>query len=108
MKAGAALVPVMAVCSSKGGQGNACNQTVCSLDTLGLHLGEQSPMIVEALVVIPNTETKNLYVTLVIQTIVLPFMNRIQRVIFQQVNARPLSTLVTQRDVESVDLLLVS
>ncbi|GFX71356.1 hypothetical protein TNCV_2453671 [Trichonephila clavipes] len=28
MKAGSALVPMMAMCWSEGGQGNACNQTI--------------------------------------------------------------------------------
>ncbi|GFX57832.1 uncharacterized protein TNCV_943921 [Trichonephila clavipes] len=38
LKAGSALVPVMTVCWSEGGQGNAYNQTVHSLDTLDQHL----------------------------------------------------------------------
>ena len=37
------------------------------------------------LVVIPNTLTANLYVSLVIQPVVLPFMNSIQGGIFQQI-----------------------
>ncbi|GFX41912.1 transposable element Tc1 transposase [Trichonephila clavipes] len=44
----AALMPVMAVCWSEGGQRNAYNQNVCGLDTVDLHLkslyGEQFPM----------------------------------------------------------------
>ncbi|GBN67050.1 hypothetical protein AVEN_132463-1, partial [Araneus ventricosus] len=39
MKAGSALVPVMAVCWLEGGQVSACNQPVCGLHTLDLHLG---------------------------------------------------------------------
>ncbi|GBL95403.1 hypothetical protein AVEN_154805-1 [Araneus ventricosus] len=48
-----ALVPIMAVCWLEGGQVSACNQPVCGLDTLDLHLdlwsGEQFPMTAEAL-----------------------------------------------------------
>ncbi|GFW09914.1 HTH_Tnp_Tc3_2 domain-containing protein [Trichonephila clavipes] len=48
MKAGSALIPVMAVCWSEGGQGKAYNQTVYGLDTMNLHLesrtGEKFPM----------------------------------------------------------------
>ncbi|GFW16173.1 uncharacterized protein TNCV_4263381 [Trichonephila clavipes] len=90
MRAGSPLVPVMTVCWSEGGQGNASNQTDCGLDTLDLHLeswsGEQFPIYDSRnpLVVIPNTLTANLYVSLVIQPIVLPFMNIIQEGIFQQ------------------------
>ncbi|GBM40260.1 hypothetical protein AVEN_201153-1 [Araneus ventricosus] len=36
MKAGSALVPVMAVCWLEGGQVSPCNQPVCGLDTLDL------------------------------------------------------------------------
>ncbi|GFW35048.1 uncharacterized protein TNCV_5066141 [Trichonephila clavipes] len=34
IKADSALVPEMAISWSEGGQGNACNKTVCDLDTL--------------------------------------------------------------------------
>ncbi|GFX19762.1 HTH_Tnp_Tc3_2 domain-containing protein [Trichonephila clavipes] len=37
-KACSALVPEMAMCWSKGGQGSVCNQTICGLDTLDLRL----------------------------------------------------------------------
>ncbi|GFV62417.1 HTH_Tnp_Tc3_2 domain-containing protein [Trichonephila clavipes] len=53
MKSGSALVPVMAVCWSEGGRGNACNQTVSGLDTLDQHLeswsGKQFPMTAGAI-----------------------------------------------------------
>ncbi|GBM10965.1 hypothetical protein AVEN_171445-1 [Araneus ventricosus] len=53
MKAGPALVPVMAVCWLEESQVSACIQPVCSLDTLDLHLdlysGEQFPMTAGAL-----------------------------------------------------------
>ncbi|GBN23883.1 hypothetical protein AVEN_145391-1 [Araneus ventricosus] len=53
MKAGSVLVPVVATCWLEGGQVSACNQPVCSLDTLDLHLelwpGVQFPMTVGAL-----------------------------------------------------------
>ncbi|GBN78193.1 hypothetical protein AVEN_20715-1 [Araneus ventricosus] len=53
MKAGSAFVPVMAVCWLEGGQVRVCNQPVCGLDTLDLHLelwsGEQFPMRAGAL-----------------------------------------------------------
>ncbi|GFS52863.1 translation factor GUF1 homolog, mitochondrial [Trichonephila clavipes] len=57
------------------------------------------------LVVIPITLTANLYVSLVIQPIVLPFINSIQGKVFQQNNARPHSAVVTQRALQSVDML---
>ena len=46
-------------------------------------------------VVIPNTSTVNLYVSLIIQPVILPFINRIQGGVFQQNNARPHTALVT-------------
>ncbi|GBL78201.1 hypothetical protein AVEN_42769-1 [Araneus ventricosus] len=53
MKACYTLVPVMAVCWLEGNQMSACNQPVCGLDTLDLHLelwsGEQFPMTAGAL-----------------------------------------------------------
>ncbi|GBM17306.1 hypothetical protein AVEN_237291-1 [Araneus ventricosus] len=58
------------------------------------------------LVVIPRTLTANLYVSLVIQPVVLPFMNSIQGGVFQQDNARPHTAVVTQHDLKSVDMLL--
>ncbi|GBM94183.1 hypothetical protein AVEN_100403-1 [Araneus ventricosus] len=45
------------------------------------------------LVVIPRTMTANLYVSLVIQPVVLPFMSSIQGGVFQQDNARPIPLL---------------
>ncbi|GFV41943.1 hypothetical protein TNCV_4140501 [Trichonephila clavipes] len=39
---GSAWVPVMDMCWSKGGQKNACNQSVCILDKLDLHLESSS------------------------------------------------------------------
>ncbi|GBN15118.1 hypothetical protein AVEN_224731-1 [Araneus ventricosus] len=47
------------------------------------------------LVVIPLTLTAKLYVSLVIQPVVLPFMNSIQGGVFQQDNARPHTVFVT-------------
>ncbi|GBO07957.1 hypothetical protein AVEN_220591-1 [Araneus ventricosus] len=81
MKAGSALVPVMAVRWLDGGQVSACNQPICSLETLDLHLELWSGKSYDSrstLVVIPRTLTTNLYVSLVIQHVVLPFMNSIQ------------------------------
>ncbi|GBN93100.1 hypothetical protein AVEN_65520-1 [Araneus ventricosus] len=53
MKLGSALVLVMAVCWLEGGQVSACNQPVCVLDTLDIHLAlwseEQFPMAAGAL-----------------------------------------------------------
>ncbi|GFX87851.1 HTH_Tnp_Tc3_2 domain-containing protein [Trichonephila clavipes] len=103
MKSGSALEPVMSVCSTGGAQGNACNQNVCILDTLDLLLesksGVQFPIYDcwSTLVVIPNALTANLWVSLVIQPIVLSFMNSIQRGVIQQDNARLHTTVVTQR-----------
>ncbi|GFY32947.1 hypothetical protein TNCV_2876961 [Trichonephila clavipes] len=75
MKAGSTLVPVIAMSCSEGGQGNACNQTVCGLDTLDQHLEswfrEQFPMTDSrsTLGTIPNTLTANLYVSLPIRSL---------------------------------------
>ncbi|GFW40399.1 phospholipid-transporting ATPase [Trichonephila clavipes] len=109
MKSGSALFPVIAVCWSEGDQENACNQTVCGQDTLDLQLeswsGEQFPMTAGALVVVPNTPIPNLYVTLIIQLIVLIFMNNIQEGVLKQDNAHLHTTVVTQRLLYSVDML---
>ncbi|GBM55256.1 hypothetical protein AVEN_18078-1 [Araneus ventricosus] len=48
------------------------------------------------LVVISRILTVNLYVSLVIQPVVLPFMNSIQGGVFQQDNARAHTSVVTQ------------
>ncbi|GBN61048.1 hypothetical protein AVEN_131412-1 [Araneus ventricosus] len=48
MKAGSALVPVMAVYWLEGGQVSACNQPVCDLH-LELYSGEKFPMTAAAL-----------------------------------------------------------
>ncbi|GBN51054.1 hypothetical protein AVEN_236621-1 [Araneus ventricosus] len=56
-------------------------------------------------VVIPRTLTANLYVSLVIQPVVLPFMDRIQGGVFQQDNARSHIAVVTQHALQSVDML---
>ncbi|GBN74691.1 hypothetical protein AVEN_204936-1 [Araneus ventricosus] len=57
------------------------------------------------LAVIPRTPTANLFVSLVIQPVVLPFMNSIQGGVFQQDNARPHTAVVTQHALQSVDVL---
>ena len=57
------------------------------------------------LVVIQNALTANLYVSLVIHPVVLPFMNSIQGGVFQQDNARHHTALVTQQALQSVDML---
>ncbi|GBM13591.1 hypothetical protein AVEN_84136-1 [Araneus ventricosus] len=57
------------------------------------------------LVVIPRTLTANLYVSLVIQPVILPFMNSIQGGVFQQNNARPHTAVVTQHALQSADML---
>ncbi|GFT58477.1 uncharacterized protein TNCV_3656471 [Trichonephila clavipes] len=84
MKAGSALLPGIAMCWSEGSQENACNQTVCSLDTLNLHLeswsGEQFPMTAGAFL-------------------------RIQWKVFQQSNTRPHTTVITQCSLQSVDMI---
>ncbi|GBM00901.1 hypothetical protein AVEN_151363-1 [Araneus ventricosus] len=58
------------------------------------------------LVVIPRTLTSNLYVSLVIQPVVLPFMNRtaFKGGVFQQDNARLHTAVVTQHALQSVDM----
>ncbi|GBN75935.1 hypothetical protein AVEN_155660-1 [Araneus ventricosus] len=57
------------------------------------------------LMVIPRTLTTNLYVSLVIQPVVLPYMNSIQGGVFQQDKARPHTSVVTQHAQQSVDML---
>ncbi|GBM39213.1 hypothetical protein AVEN_223832-1 [Araneus ventricosus] len=80
MKAGFALVPVMAVCWLEGGQ------------------QEHSRGY-------PTHPDCKFVVSLVIQPVVLPFMNNIQGSVFQQDNARPHTAVVTQHAVQSVDVL---
>ncbi|GBM15834.1 hypothetical protein AVEN_260116-1 [Araneus ventricosus] len=57
------------------------------------------------LVVIPRTLTANLHVSLVIQPVVLPFMNIIQGGVFQQDNTRPHIAVVTLHALQSIDML---
>ncbi|GBO25194.1 Transposable element Tc1 transposase [Araneus ventricosus] len=57
------------------------------------------------LVVIPRTLTSNLYVSLLIQPVVLTFMNSIQGGVSQQDNTRPHTAVVTQHVLQSVDML---
>ncbi|GFV34328.1 uncharacterized protein TNCV_4023431 [Trichonephila clavipes] len=57
------------------------------------------------LVIIPNTMTANLYVSLVIQPIVLPFMNSIPGRVFQQENARSHTVIEMEHALQSVDML---
>ncbi|GBM19608.1 hypothetical protein AVEN_107286-1 [Araneus ventricosus] len=57
------------------------------------------------LVVIPRTLTANLYVSLVIQPVVLPFMKSIQGGVFQQDNARFHTDVLAQLALQSVDML---
>ncbi|GBM55136.1 hypothetical protein AVEN_207022-1 [Araneus ventricosus] len=57
------------------------------------------------LVVIPRTLTANLYVSMVIQSVMLSFLNSIQGGVFQQDNARPHTAVVTQHALQSVDML---
>ncbi|GFV83935.1 transposable element Tc1 transposase [Trichonephila clavipes] len=55
--------------------------------------------------VISNTFNANLSDSLVIQPIVLSFINSIQGKVFQQDITRPPTTVVTQRAVQSVNML---
>ncbi|GBO19986.1 Transposable element Tc1 transposase, partial [Araneus ventricosus] len=57
------------------------------------------------LVIIPRTLTANLYVSLAIQPVVLPFMDSIQGGVFLQDNTRPHTAVVTQHALQSVDML---
>ena len=56
------------------------------------------------LAVIPNILTANLYISLVIQLVVLPFMNSIQRGAFQQDK----TAVAMQRVLQSVEMLLAN
>ncbi|GFU56125.1 uncharacterized protein TNCV_711871 [Trichonephila clavipes] len=67
--------------------------------------GEISYDSKNTLVVIPNTLTENLYVSLVIKPIVLPFRNSIQGGVFQQNNTLPHTAVSTQRALQGVDML---
>ncbi|GFV08767.1 phospholipid-transporting ATPase [Trichonephila clavipes] len=101
-KAGSALAPIKAMWCSKGGLGNASKQTVYGRDTLYLYLEKRSKAQFpknncrSTLVVILNALTANLYDSLVIQTVVLTLKNSIQDGVFQQDNARPHTSIVTQ------------
>ncbi|GBM54074.1 hypothetical protein AVEN_247688-1 [Araneus ventricosus] len=88
-------------------KGEPCNQPVCGLDTLDVHLalGAISYDSRSTFVVIPRNLTANLYVSLVIQPVMLPFMNSIQRGVFQQDNALYHTAVVTQHALQSVDML---
>ncbi|GBM75879.1 Transposable element Tcb2 transposase [Araneus ventricosus] len=57
------------------------------------------------LVVIPRTLTENLHAILVIQPVVLPFMNSIQGGVFQDDNSRPHIAVAPQNALQSVDML---
>ncbi|GFW70607.1 uncharacterized protein TNCV_1624391 [Trichonephila clavipes] len=57
------------------------------------------------LVVILNTLTENVSVSLVVQLIVLSFMNSIQGGVLQQDNARPHTSVVMQRALQSIEML---
>ncbi|GBM16364.1 hypothetical protein AVEN_28323-1 [Araneus ventricosus] len=57
------------------------------------------------LVVIPLTLTEHLYVSLVIEPVVLSFMNNIQGGVFQKDNASPHTAVVTQQALQSVYML---
>ncbi|GBN99014.1 hypothetical protein AVEN_29717-1, partial [Araneus ventricosus] len=57
------------------------------------------------LVVTPRTLTADLYVRLVIQSVVLSFMNSIQGGVFEQDNASPYTAVVIQHALQSVDML---
>ncbi|GBO00403.1 hypothetical protein AVEN_36726-1 [Araneus ventricosus] len=68
-------------------------------------LGASEDRVRSTLVVISRTLTANLYISLVIQPVVLPFINSIQGGVFQHVNARPHTAVVTQHALQSVDML---
>ncbi|GBM99604.1 hypothetical protein AVEN_99699-1 [Araneus ventricosus] len=57
------------------------------------------------LVVLPLILTANFYASLVIQPVVLPFMNSIQGGVFQQYNARSPTAVVTQHALQSANML---
>ncbi|GFV51645.1 uncharacterized protein TNCV_1320011 [Trichonephila clavipes] len=106
MKASSALVPLIAVyCPEERLQPN-CLRSRHTRPTPGVMVwGAISYDSRSTLVVIRNTLTANLYVSLVIQPLVLPFMNSIQRGIFLQNNARPRISVVTQQALQNADIL---
>ncbi|GFV12271.1 uncharacterized protein TNCV_1537671 [Trichonephila clavipes] len=97
MKTSSALVPVMAVWWLNRSHVIACNQSICDLGTLDLHLelqsGEQVLMTAGAL---PCLLIANLFVGLVIQSVMLPIRNNIQGGVFQQDKLRHHTAVVTQ------------
>ncbi|GFS50773.1 uncharacterized protein TNCV_4847091 [Trichonephila clavipes] len=110
MRAGSALMAMMALYCSEGSYRNACNQTVCDIDTrtctLSHSLGNNFLYDNKStLVVISSTLTANLYVSLAIQPIALPFMISIQGRVFQQDNSHPHIAVVSQRALQSVNML---
>ncbi|GBN09856.1 hypothetical protein AVEN_59527-1 [Araneus ventricosus] len=109
MKAGPALVPVMAVCWLEGGRVSAlqptCLQPRHRAYTGFMVWGTISYDSRKTIVVIPRTLTANWYISLVIQPVVLPFMNSIQGCVCQQDNARPHTAVVTQHALRSFNML---
>ncbi|GBM94684.1 hypothetical protein AVEN_274906-1 [Araneus ventricosus] len=90
--------------------GEHLQPTCPRLDTLDLHLelwsGEQFQHDSRStLVVIPRNLTANVYVSLVIQPFVMPFINSIQGGAFQLDNALNQTAVVTQHALQSVDML---
>ncbi|GBM85616.1 hypothetical protein AVEN_24278-1 [Araneus ventricosus] len=63
------------------------------------------PMTAGALSWLCSPCTANLYISLVIQPVVLPYMNSIQGGVFQQDNARTHAPFLTQHALQSVDML---
>lgn len=98
IKAGSTQVPVKAIVVRK--RPSECLQSTC------LQPKHTSPKVwgiisydsKSTLKVIPYTLTANLYVSLLIQDVGLPFMNIIQRNAFQQDNTCLHTTVVTQQD----------
>ncbi|GFU92928.1 uncharacterized protein TNCV_2080741 [Trichonephila clavipes] len=104
-KAGSALVPVKAVCWSEGHLKLNCLWPRHAGPTPGVMIwGAIYYDCRSTLVFTQNTLTANLCVSLVIKPIVLPFMNSISWGV-QQNNARSHTAVVTQRALQSVDML---
>ncbi|GBM50393.1 hypothetical protein AVEN_97216-1 [Araneus ventricosus] len=90
------LGTVMAVCWPEGGLQPTCLRSRHTGPTPGVMVwGAILYDSRSTLMVIPRTLTLNLYISLVIQPVVLPFMNSIQGGVFQQDNVRTQTGFVT-------------
>ncbi|GFS78053.1 HTH_Tnp_Tc3_2 domain-containing protein [Trichonephila clavipes] len=104
LKTGSALVPVVVVCWSEGGQENASNHTVCGLDTLDLHLEPWSGEQEHSRVYPKHRDCKFVHQSGNL-TYSIAIYEQHSWESLQKSNARPHTVVVTQRDLKSNDKL---